>query len=327
MGAPEGAPPVGAEPVGETSEAVTATYSAVMTDSSGYVKTQVKTCGWSAPASQPGASCQVDSGWVAVGGGANVDVNANIPSGIGLTESRPDTGKLIWRVASSDGNGAFPHRIQASVVQMQVISPSTGKPVPASTLMGYMKIATKTSSTAASYVTATAIPPADYNVIGGGGRSTAPTKHVYITAALKVNNGPTGTEPFGFFVAGTADGSGETANVTAYAIAMSIASIPGVGYLGGSSIWAEEVPAPSPSQTYFDLGQGVMSGSALSGAQWTSTCLTAAPPAAGVPCPSWVFGIQPEAPGVVYISSRVYPTSVYYDPGAGAFGIHLTPQP
>jgi hypothetical protein len=301
------APDAGQETVGETEEAVTATYMPAMTDDSGKVTTQVKICGYSAAASQPGASCTVDSGWVAVGGGADIDIAANLPSGIGFTESRPDTNKTTWRVASSDGNGYYPHRIRAYVIQMKVTGLSQSK------LAGYINITSKTSSTASTSVSATATAPSGYTVIGGGGRSATPTKHLYVTSLA-------GTDT-AFSVNGTADYSGEAAKVTAYVISIKSGVISGVGRFatcaGNARIQGD------PTQVSFEYYNYAQPGYALTSMQWQTSCVDAS----GVACPTWIFSAVPKTPGgETVVGVRTLPVSSNkYWGGDGNYALQLRP--
>lgn len=190
------------EVVGTTSEALTRTD---YVDSTGRVFIRVKTCDWSAAAQHPAAICTVDAGYVLVGGGAEVEGQAN--GGGLLTRSFP-VNKATWFAASKDHVTPFSHRVRAYSIGMQLAGLSQA------TLTNLVTISTATS--AASHAPSVTVnAPAFYTLLSGGASSNASGSGQLLTASFPPNSTS--------WTASAKDHQqSDIASVTAYAVSIPI---------------------------------------------------------------------------------------------------------
>lgn len=127
-------------------------------DASGKVHIKVKVCDWSPSSQRPAALCTVDSGYVLVGGGAEVEGSA---SGGGLLTHSFPVNKTTWAAASKDQVTPFSHRIRAYAVGMSLADMSTAD----LTSMVTINSATSGESNRPS---ATAVIPSGDVILSGG---------------------------------------------------------------------------------------------------------------------------------------------------------------
>ncbi len=146
------------EDVGSASEALTIQD---YVDSTGRIFIRVKTCDWSPSSQHPAAVCTVDPGYVLVGGGAEVEGQAN--GGGLLTKSFP-INKATWFASSKDHVSAWSHRIRAYAVGMQLFGLSS------TTLSNLVTINSATSGASHAPSVSVAIPA--FNVLLSGGAAS-----------------------------------------------------------------------------------------------------------------------------------------------------------
>ena len=113
-----------ADAAGEASEEnVDSSESFLLQDPSGTVTVKVKICPFSSTAgASRTATCSVDSGFVLVGGGAEIENDAS--PGALLTASTP-LNKTTWFAASKDHNLSNPHKLRAFSIGLQLAGVST----------------------------------------------------------------------------------------------------------------------------------------------------------------------------------------------------------
>jgi hypothetical protein len=190
------------ENVGSTSEALTRQD---YVDSTGRVFIRVKTCDWSPTAQHPAAVCVVDNGYVLVGGGAEVEGQAN--GGGLLTRSFPPN-KVAWFASSKDHVTAHSHRIRAYVVGMQLAGVSQA------TLDSLVTISSATSG-ASHAPSVTVAAPAFYTLLSGGASSNASGAGQLLTGSFPPNSTS--------WTASAKDHQqSDIASVTAYAVSIPI---------------------------------------------------------------------------------------------------------
>lgn len=126
----------------------------------GKFQTVIKTCDWSPVAAHPTASCDVDHGFVLIGGGAEVE--GNTPNAL-LTGSFPDSDLRRWHASSKDHLVSWPHRVRAYAIGLMITSTDEA------TLRSQMRVVSVDSPRAA-HPTATAQLPPDFLMTGGGAR-------------------------------------------------------------------------------------------------------------------------------------------------------------
>jgi hypothetical protein len=162
----------GDEEVASVSEALTKDF----TTPDGRVTVRIKQCGFSAtPASHSSANCAVDSDFVLVGGGAEVEGNGQ-DSAL-LTESYPSEGLDTWIAKSKDHVDIYLNRLRAYAIGLKI------KDISATTLRNNMVRIPKTSAQG-HWPTAVAELPDGYQLIGGGARSIWSTKGLLLTASF-----------------------------------------------------------------------------------------------------------------------------------------------
>ena len=148
----------GAGETGDTSVARGAVTSTTVSDQSGLVKVNLKVCDWSDTAPHPQSTCELDPGWVLVGGGAEIDGSGL--DGPMLWGSFPDFGQA-WTARSKDHVVSFPHRVRAYAVGMQLVD------MDYATLNGLVTRTPDTSVPSSRPSAAVAIPQGDI-MLGGG---------------------------------------------------------------------------------------------------------------------------------------------------------------
>ncbi len=143
----------------ETSVERGAITSTITSDTSGLVKVKLKACDWSDIAPHPESICELDPGWVLVGGGA--EIQAAGPEGPMLWGSYPTFGQA-WVARSKDHVVSFPHRVRAYAVGMQLVD------MDYATLNGLVTRTPDTSVVSNRPSAAVAIPDG-HIMLGGGG--------------------------------------------------------------------------------------------------------------------------------------------------------------
>lgn len=213
----------GAEREEDLAEAASA-LSGDFTDASGTVTIRIKQCGWSASVAHPSTTCTIESDFVLVGGGAEVE--GNVAPGALLTASYPNTSLTTWMASSKDHRLTYPHRLRAYAVGLKLagISPAT--------LRGHMRLVASQSALAQHPSTTAALPPG-FKLVGGGAQTVWSRQGLLLTSSY----------PDGFqWVAEAKDHIvPEAGFVNAYAIGIAD-HIPGFGsietYPASSSTWA-----------------------------------------------------------------------------------------
>lgn len=197
----------------ETSEAEQA-LDTDYTDASGTLTVRIKQCEWSPKLGHPTASCTVDSDFVLVGGGAEVEGSAS--PGALLWQSAPDLKitTTTWLAASKDHVIAYPHRVRAYAIGLKIAG------VLATTLQQAVTIVPVRSSPA-HHPSATASVPAGYALVGGGATANWSGQGLLLTSSY-----PSGSS----WIADAKDHVGqEIGTVTSYAIGISLSMIAGFG--------------------------------------------------------------------------------------------------
>ncbi len=105
---------------GDVEQAITSDF----TDASGTVTVRIKQCA-PTPPQEITTTCPVDSGFVLIGGGAEI-LGEGSPGAL-LTASFPDVGLTTWTASSKDQNLFFPHQLSAYSVGLKLagVSPQT----------------------------------------------------------------------------------------------------------------------------------------------------------------------------------------------------------
>lgn len=202
----------GGHEIGVKTQALSTDY----TDASGQITIRIKTCGWTSPAQHARTACSVDTDFVLVGGGAEIDGEEH--PGALLTESYPDPNLTTWWAASKDhlGQYPFPHRLRAYAIGLQLYG------VASSDLRTRMYLAVEESS-AANHPTATAELPSGYLLIGGGARTVWSGPGVMLVGSFP--------DAFQWVAEAKDHVLAERGLVVAYAIGIA-STIPGFGNLG-----------------------------------------------------------------------------------------------
>lgn len=154
-----------------TDEGVESTRSALVptqdfVDPSGLVTLRVKTCSFVGPSQSPFAFCQVDPGFVLVGGGAEVEYPPLACSGGLLTTSMPNGPS--WVARSKDHVAPCAHRLRAYAVGMKLDGMSSD------ILQSLVKVSSVTSSTASNAPSATVKATLGNWVLSGGATTNPP---------------------------------------------------------------------------------------------------------------------------------------------------------
>jgi len=157
------------EPVAESSSALVQDLGA-WTDDSGTVVFHLFRCDWVGPASTNNAYCSVKAGYVATGGGAEIEGEGD--PGALLTGSTPFIGDptSTWMASSSDNTVAYPHRLRAYVIGMALSG------LTRLDLIHAMTWTTATSGTT-DHPVVTAFPPTGM-LIGGGAYTPTPGQYL-----------------------------------------------------------------------------------------------------------------------------------------------------
>lgn len=185
-----------------------------ITDASGTVTVRIKQCADTGAVHFPTATCSVDSGFVLVGGGAEI-VGDDSPGAL-LYASFPDTTLTTWTAQSKDHDISFLHQLRAYSIGLRL----TG--VAPATLRASMALVTARSA-AAQHPFATAGLPAGFKVVGGGARAN------WISAGqLLIGSFPSGQ---GWFGASKDHVVAETGTIDVFAIGITTGTIPGFGTL------------------------------------------------------------------------------------------------
>jgi hypothetical protein len=250
------------------SEAVT-TWSPTVTDGSGKISVRIKTCDYSALSNTPTASCSVDTGWVLVGGGADISGNLSEQYGVALTGSWPDS-KTTWKVSSaSDGwtVTASKHKIRAHAIEMKLAGVSSN------TLLTYMKYvnATTTGTSNGDIYAFANLDPNDYYGIGGGVRVSGTGGPYFVTANSQQNGGDgIATGWFGRAQVRLAGAPvAPSIKLTSYVIGITKVLIPNFGHVYSSSgnwpVWESSFyfSSSTPAQQGFVM-------TTVGGQAWTS---------------------------------------------------------
>jgi len=163
---------------GESSEDVSRHQDALsgdFTDASGKVTIRIKTCGWTSPAESNTATCTVDTDFILVGGGAEIEFQ-NSPGAL-LTGSFPDSNLSTWTASSKAHVVSYPHKLRAYAVGLKLAGVSSttlrSRGVLADdgrTMLPYVWLTSEQSSTA-DHPSVTAELDSHYNLIGGGAQA------------------------------------------------------------------------------------------------------------------------------------------------------------
>lgn len=157
----------------------------------------------------------VGSEYVIIGGGASIDNSYGGPAL--LTESRPDFANNSWVGSSKDHLVSGPHRLKVWAIGLRVAG------LTAAQLRSYMQVFTNTSSVVA-HPEATVSIPANYKLLGGGGRINWTGQGNLLVFSYPVGNS--------WLVKGKDHGVSSPASATAYAIGIQNSYIPGLdGYI------------------------------------------------------------------------------------------------
>lgn len=208
----------GARDVGATQQALASDF----TDVSGKVSVRIKTCPWTPlPEQYPTATCQIESDYVLVGGGAEID-GEGVPGAL-ITGSYPDADLTTWTAESKDHEIEFRHRLRAYAIGLKLESVSPNE------LRQHLRVATQLSSSSNHPVAAAVLPPG-YKLIGGGAKAHWETSGLLLTESY-----PNGSA----WVAAAKDHNyAEIGTVESYAIGITDAEIGDFGQVGVSVISA-----------------------------------------------------------------------------------------
>jgi len=202
---------------GEVDQAISGDF----VDSSGAVTVRIKTCGWSASVSHPTATCSVDSDFVLIGGGAEVE-GEGWPGAL-LTASYPSADLSTWIASSKDHWKGYAHRLRAYAVGLKL----TG--VSSVTLRNYMAFVSSQSG-AAAHPSAVAELPPGFKLVGGGARANYSGQGIMLVASYP--------DSFQWVAEAKDHRRADSGTVDAYAIGITAGSIPGFGSIDTSSISA-----------------------------------------------------------------------------------------
>jgi hypothetical protein len=146
---------------GTVTEAASGEASWDFTDSTGKIKLRVKRCNYSSSQNYPVASCMVDSGWVLVGGGAEIQPTV---AGAQLRGSHAEDPWTWYAHSAAGGSTPVAHKLRAYVVGMKLQGLSVSE------LRSNMQY--KTTTTSEHFASACASE--GYTVTGGGVQSLYP---------------------------------------------------------------------------------------------------------------------------------------------------------
>jgi hypothetical protein len=182
-------------------------------DASGAVTVRIKQCAPTGVQQRNTATCSVDSGFVLIGGGAEV-LGEGSPGAL-LTASFPDVGLTTWTASSKDQHLAFAHQLSAYSVGLKLAG------VAASTLRSNFMTVVSVSSTRSERPATSIAVPGGFSLIGGGARASWVTEGQLLTRSL-----PSGSQ----WVAASKDHVvAEVGTVDAFAIGITSGTIPGFG--------------------------------------------------------------------------------------------------
>lgn len=190
-----------------------AVFATDFTDASGDVTIRLYTGPWVYGAHN-NTSVSVDSDFVLVGGGAEVDGMGH--PGALLTGSYPDTNLQTWHANSKDHENSYPHYLRAYAIGLRLNG------VTSTDLRNYMVLVTQ-SSTPSMFPNAVAALPPGYLLVGGGARAYWSTQGILLTGSYP--------NAFQWVASAKAHLKEDTGTVDAFAIGITSGNIPGFGSL------------------------------------------------------------------------------------------------
>lgn len=202
-----------ADPAEAPVERIEQALSGDFVDATGTVTVRIKECGWVGPSNRPTATCSMDADFVLIGGGAQIENQGNAL----LTASYPDSGLSTWWAASKDHYYGYPHRLRAYAIGLKLAGISSA------TLRSYVRLESRSSTSASHSPSATAELPSGYKLIGGGASMSWNGSGILLT-----ESSPDG---FQWVARGKDHIYGDTGLATAYAIGITTGTIPGFGEL------------------------------------------------------------------------------------------------
>jgi len=143
------------EPVAQMESALSSDF----TDSSGTVTVRIKQCGWIGPGQILSADCSVESDFVLVGGGAEIEGLGN--PGALLTASYPDGNLTTWHARSKDHHYIYNHKLRSYAIGLKLSGLS-------STQLRSRIYYTWDTSGYSAHPSITAELPPGYTLLGGG---------------------------------------------------------------------------------------------------------------------------------------------------------------
>lgn len=193
---------------GDVEQALTADF----TDASGTVTVRIKQCALTASQEVNTTTCPVDSGFVLIGGGAEI-FGEGSPGAL-LTASFPDLGLTTWTASSKDHRLTFFHQLRAYSVGLKLAG------VTASTLRANMAVVSVRSTPSEHPSTGISVP-GGFNLVSGGARANWVTEGQLLTRSI-----PSG---FQWLAASKDHDVAEVGTVDAFAIGLTSGTIPGFG--------------------------------------------------------------------------------------------------
>jgi len=191
-------------------QAVTADFA----DASGTVTVRIKQCAPTASREINTTTCPVDSGFVLIGGGAEI-LGEGSPGAL-LTASFPDLGLTTWTASSKDQHLFFPHQLSAYSVGLKLAG------VTPQTLFSFMKV-TSVRSIASEHPSTAISVPGGFTLVGGGARANWVSEGQLLTRSI-----PSGSQ---WLAASKDHAVAEVGTVDAFAIGITSGTIPGFGSL------------------------------------------------------------------------------------------------
>jgi len=181
-------------------------------DASGTVTVRIKQCLGTVVQEINTTTCSVDSGFVLIGGGAEV-VGEGSPGAL-LTASFPDLGQTTWTASSKDQHLVFAHRLNAYSVGLKLAG------VTPQTLISFMKVVS-VRSTPSEHPSTSISVPGGFNLVGGGARANWVTEGQLLTRSI-----PSGSQ---WLAASKDHAVAEVGTVDAFVIGITSGTIPGFG--------------------------------------------------------------------------------------------------
>jgi len=181
-------------------------------DASGTVTVRIKQCTPTASQEINTTTCPVDSGFVLIGGGAEI-LGEGSPGAL-LTASFPDLGLTTWTASSKDHHLTFFHQLRAYSVGLKLAG------VTPQTLFSFMKVVSVRSIASEHPSTGISVP-GGFNLVGGGARANWVTQGQLLTRSI-----PSGSQ---WLAASKDHAVAEVGTVDAFAIGITSGTIPGFG--------------------------------------------------------------------------------------------------